>query len=139
MEKLKRTEFIILIILWVGSITTYSIALLNNYSLYTSDYLGLIGLAITSVISFKKPDKAVGSVLILLLLGLFNLFSFVYFFNIVITFGFSILVTPGIQLISLVLLGILIYKKRIKLVEIYRYTFGQTKDEINEERRNNTV
>jgi heme exporter protein D len=129
MNHFKKTELIILIILWVSSLTTYSIALLNNYILYTSDYLGLIGLTIVSIISFLKPEKALGSVMILLILGTFNLLSFVYFFNIVMTFGFSILVTPGIQLISLVLLTVLTIKKRKKVTELYRKTFGQTKEE----------
>jgi hypothetical protein len=132
---MKKTEFIILIILWIGSLTTYSVALLNNYNLFTSDYFGLVGLTIVTAISIYKPEKAISSVLTLLLLGLFNLLSFVYFFNIVLTFGFSIIVTPGIQLISLALLSALVIIKREKVSEIYRTTFGQTEEEKEQAKR----
>lgn len=129
MKKLKQIEFIILITLWIGSLLTYSIALANNYILHMSDYFGLIGLTVVSIISFSKPEKAVCSVLTLLTLGLFNILSFVYFFNWVMTFGFSILVTPGIQLISLFLLVILIILKKKEVIEIYRNIFGQTEED----------
>ena len=132
MKNFKKTEYIILTILWIGSITTYSIALADNYILYTSDYLGLIGLTIVSFISYLKPEKALASVVVLLILGSFNLLSFVYFINIVMTFGFSILVTPGIQLISITLLTVLTIKKRDKVSELYRSTFGLTKEEIDQ-------
>ncbi len=129
MEKLKKIEFIIFAILWVGSLTTYSIAWLNNYVLFTSDYLGLTGLTIATAISSYKFERALNSLLVILILGFFNVLSFVYFFNIVMTFGFSVLVTPGIQLISLVLLTVLVIKKREKVGELYRLTFGQTQEE----------
>lgn len=45
------------------------------------------------------------------------------------TFGFSFLVTPGIQLNSLILLVILIVRRRNKIAEIYRNTFGKTDKE----------
>jgi hypothetical protein len=102
---------------------------MNNYDLYISDYLGLGGLVIATTISAFKPEKALVSVIILLLLGLFNLLSFVYFFNFVISFGIVILVTPGIQLISLVLLIVLFIKEREKVSELYQQTFGETEDE----------
>ncbi len=135
MEKFKKTEIIILAILWTMSLSTYSIALLNNYVLYTSDYLGLAGLTIVTLIAYFKPEKSFQSVLVLLLLGLFNLLSFAFFFNIVMTFGFSVLMTPGIQLISLALLTVLVIKKRNEVGQFYRETFGQTEEEKEKARQ----
>jgi len=129
MKIFTKTEFVILLILWLGSLITYSIALINNYDLYVSDYLGLGGLIIATTISVFKPEKALVSVIILLLLGLFNLLSFVYFVNVVISFGIVILVTPGIQLISLVLLIVLSIKEKEKVRELYQQTLGETEDE----------
>ena len=129
MEKFKKTEIIILAILWVMSLITFSIALLNNYVLYTSDYVGMIGLAIVTSIAYFKPEKSLQSVLILLFLGLFNLLSFAYFFNIVLTIGFSELVTPEIQLISFVFLIILIVRKRDEIGQLYRSTFVPSEEE----------
>ncbi|MEO9476495.1 MAG: hypothetical protein ABJG41_13215 [Cyclobacteriaceae bacterium] len=136
MKKLKKTELIILVVIWSMSLFTYPIALLNNYDLYASDYLGLAGLTIVTLIVYFKPEKSFQSVLILLLLGLFNLLSFAYFINIIITFGFSFIVTPGIQLISLVLISILVIIKRDKTVEFYREVFGQTEEEKEQLERN---
>ena len=129
MEHFKKTEFIILLILWFGSLTTYSVALLNGYNLFTSDFLGLAGLSIATAVSIFKPEKSLNSVLILLLFGLFNVLSFVYYFNIIFSFGFSILVTPGIQLISLLLLSVLVVKNKDKVATIYRSIFFRTAEE----------
>lgn len=129
MEKFKKTEIFILAILWAMCMSTYSIALLNNYALFISDYLGLLGLTIVSLIAYFKPEKSFQSVLVLLLLGLFNLLSFTYYFNIVMLFEFSVLMTPGIQLISLVLLTVLVIKKRNEVGQIYREIFRQTEEE----------
>lgn len=136
MEKFKKTEIIILAILWSMSLISYSIALLNNNVLFTSDYFGLAGLTLVTAIVCIKPEKAFQSVLMLLFSGLFNLLSFAYYFNVVITFGFSVLLTPGIQLISLVLLIVLIIKKRNKAGKFYRETFGLTEDKRENERKN---
>ena len=136
MKKSNRAEIIILAILWTMSLTTYTIALLNNYVLYTSDYIGLLGLTIVTLIAYFKPEKSFQSVLTLLLLGLFNLMSFAYFINVVITFGFSVLVTPGIQLISFGLICVLIFTKREKVIDFYRETFGQTKEQKELSRKN---
>ncbi len=129
MEKLKKTEIAILAILWTLSLTTYSIAILNNYDLFTSDYLGLTGLTIVTSIAYFKPEKLFSSVLILLLLGLFNLISFAYFFNVVMSFGFSESFTPGIQLISLILICILVTVKSENVGEFYQATFGKSESE----------
>ena len=134
MEKLKKTEIIILAILWAMSLTTYSIALLNNYNIFPSDYLGLAGLTIVTLIAYFRPEKSLRSVLILLLLGLFNLLSFAYFFNIVMSFGISVFVTPGIQLISLIMLSILVIKKRQKVIDFYLEIFGETEEEKQQSR-----
>lgn len=134
MKAIKKIEFLILIILWILSITTYSLAYINGYSLYNSDYLGIIGLLIVSVFLLIRPDKALETLMLLLFLGLLNLISFVYFFNIVLTFGISGFVTPGIQLLSLILLTILIVKRRKKVFEIYQSFFGITENEKEKNR-----
>jgi hypothetical protein len=136
MEKFKKTEIIILAMLWSMSLTSYSIALLNNNVLFTSDYLGLAGLTLVTMIALIKPERSFQSVLMLLFSGLFNLLSFAYYFNVVITFGFSVLVTPGIQLISLVLLIVLIINKKNEAGKFYRETFGLTEDKRENERKN---
>ena len=136
MEKLKKTEIIVLAILWAMSLTTYSIALFNNYNLYTSDYLGMTGLTIATFVAYFKPEKTFESVLVLLLLGLFNVLSFAYFINLVMTFGFSFIVTPGIQLISLVLLSVLVVKKPKNVGQFYRETFGQTEEKKEQSKQN---
>ena len=53
------------------------------------------------------------------------------------SFGFSILVTPGIQLISFVLLMVLIIKKSEKVGQFYKEIFGQS-DEESEKTKQNT-
>jgi len=131
MKKVK-TEILILVTLWIVSLTTYSIALINDYVLYTSDYLGLIGLILVSTISFFRPENLLGSILILLILGLLNILSFAYFINLVMTFNITLFVTPGIQFISLGLLIILIIKKPQKFIEYYRETFGYSEQEREE-------
>jgi hypothetical protein len=131
MKKVK-TEILILVTLWIVSLTTYSIALMNDYVLYTSDYLGLIGLIVVSTISFFRPEKLLGSILILLILGLLNILSFAYFINLVMTFNITLFVTPGIQFISLGLLIILIIKKPQRFIEYYRETFGYSEQEREE-------
>jgi len=128
MGKLKKTEIIILVILWTMSLTTYSIALLDNYVLFPSNYLGLVGLTLVSLVAYFKPEKSFESVVLLLILGLFNLFSFAYFLNFV--------VTPGIQLISLVFLGVLVVRKREEARELYKETFGRTKEEKVQSKQN---
>jgi hypothetical protein len=134
----KKTEILILMFLWVGSLTTYPIALFNHYALYPSDYLGIVGLAIVTSIAFKMPGKSLGSVIVLLLLGLFNVLSFFYFINLVVTFGFSFFVTPGIQLISLALLLVLVARKKDKVGEEYRLAFGVTEEDRQQERLHST-
>ena len=52
------------------------------------------------------------------------------------SFGISVLVTPGIQLISLIMLSVLVIKKREKVGEFYRETFGKTEEEKEQSRLN---
>jgi hypothetical protein len=134
MNKIK-TEILILVILWIVSLTTYSFALMNNYVLHTSDYLGLFGLIVVSTISYFRPEKLFGSILILLIFGLLNILSFAYFINLVMSFNFTVFVTPGIQLISLVLLIFLVIKKPERVIKYYRETFGYTEQEREQSRQ----
>lgn len=134
MKNFKKTEFIILATLWVCILATYPYALFSGYVLYTSDYLGFIGLSIATFYSFRNPAKSFEALLILLSLGLFNLLSFIYFFNVVFTFGFSIFVTPGIQILSLALLIIIISQKREKFSTVFHSSFGTTEEESEAKR-----
>lgn len=108
MHQLKKTENLTLLLLWVLSASTFTTALLNNYSLFTSNYVGILGLLIVTSIFFLRPDKKTESLLFLLAIGTLNLASFVYFFNYVFSFGIGALVSPGIQLLSLIFLTILV-------------------------------
>ncbi|MBI1184984.1 hypothetical protein GC194_11975 [bacterium] len=139
MEKFRKTEVIILAILWAMSIVSYSIALLLNYVLYTTDYFGLAGLSIVTLRVLLRPEKSFQSVFILLLFGLFNLLSFAYFFNLIFTFGVSGWFTPGIQLISLVMLSILAIRKRNDVIQFYRETFGRTEKEEEDARKSTQI
>jgi len=127
--KLKNTEYIILAILWISLLTTYLIALFNGYNLFVSNYIGLFALTVATVFSLLKPKLVFESILFLLIIGLFNLASYLYFFNIVMTFGFSGIVTPGIQLFSLILLCVLVFRERDKSKAIYKKLFRQTNED----------
>jgi hypothetical protein len=126
MNQLKKTENLILLLLWILSTSTFTTALLNNYNLFNSDYIGITGLLIVTTIFIFKPDKKIEALLFLLTIGTFNLASFVYFFNLVFTFGFGTFVSPGIQILSLVFLTILVLKRKSQVTKIVRYFFGTT-------------
>jgi hypothetical protein len=129
MNQLKKTENLILILLWVLSVSTFTYAIPNNFSLFVSDYVGLAGLLIVTTIFLFKPERKTDVLLILLVFGTLNLASFIYFFNFVITFGFGTVVSPGIQILSLVCLTILIFKRKNRVFEISQYLFGKTEEE----------
>ncbi|MFC4874816.1 hypothetical protein [Negadavirga shengliensis] len=132
MKIFKRTENIIILTLWLTILSTYPYALLNDYNLFLSDYLGLAGLTIVTLIAFYIPKMTFKSLMVLLFFGLFNLFSFIYFINLVFTFGFASIVSPGIQLLSLILLLILAFKRQGELGIIWTNLFGQTDEEIQQ-------
>lgn len=129
---IKQTENIIILTLWLTILATFPYAILNNYNLFLSDYLGLTGLTILTAVSVYKPKLTFKCLTILLVLGLFNVFSFIYFVNIVFTFGFAAVVTPGVQLLSLILIVILIIKKNDKFSKFWIEQFGQTEEQIKE-------
>ena len=131
MKNKNYIEIIILALLHIISIVNCSVALINDYILHASDYLGLLGLGIVTAVFYFKPNRSFHSILILLILGLFNLLSFSYFFNYVIIFDRSELFTPGIQLISFFFLIILVVSRHQKIRKLYRDAFTTT----NEERR----
>lgn len=101
--------------MWVSSIISYTCALLLNYQLYYSDYLGLSALTLVTAVSVLKKEWLLPSLFILLVFGMLNLVSFVYFINIVVHFGFfHKIYTPGIQFFSLILFFVLIlFRRRI--------------------------
>ncbi|MCR9153919.1 MAG: hypothetical protein NXI09_07405 [Bacteroidetes bacterium] len=80
-------------------------------------------------IFFLKPDKKTESLLFLLAIGTLNLASFVYFFNYVFSFGIGVLVSPGIQLLSLIFLTILVIKRKHQVIRIMRYFLGTSEED----------
>lgn len=129
MRKIKSIENIILVLLWTLSLSTFTTALINNYALLNSDYVGIGGLIIATAIFFIRPDKKLESLLFLLILGTFNLASFIYFFNYVFTFQIATLKFPGIQMLSAILLIILVLKKRYEVLQIVRKISGTTEED----------
>jgi len=128
-KRFSTTENRILLTFWIFSIITYSFALFNNYSLFLSDYMGLTGLTFVTLISVFYPKIIFNSLLFLLTLGLFNIFSFVYFFNFVLTFAIFSLISPGIQLLSLITLLVLFFKRKTEFRNLYISLFGRTEEE----------
>lgn len=128
-EKFKNIENLILLLLWTLSASTFTTALLRHYTLYNSDDIGLVGLVMVTTIFILKLQKKTEALLLLLVFGALNLVTFVYFFNFVFKFGFSIFVSPGIQLLSWVCLLILIFRRKDKTIGIVRYLFGETDGE----------
>ena len=129
---MKQIENRILVLLWSLSLCTYSIVLLGNYAFFPSNYIGLAGLVIVTIIFFIKPGKKTLALLVLLFFGTFNLASFVYFFDPVIIWGNVSFITPGIQILSLVCLGILTYTRRSQVIARLQGVSGTT----NEDRQN---
>ncbi len=127
MLKSLKTETLILGILWLTIITTYPVVLFTDYAFHQSDLAGLVALLLVSIVSFLRKEIAFQLVLVLLLLGTFNILSFIYFFNLIIS--------PGIQLYSLVLLGVLIYKRRSRFTLKRELTPEKKKDRPNTRNR----
>ena len=136
MVNFKKTEIIILVILWIILLTTCLISILNDFVIYTSDFLGLIGLIIVTAIATLRPEKLFKSVFVLLLLGLFNLVSFSFSVRMVFRFGSSDSVNLGIQIISFVLLTVLLIRKREKVRKFYKEVFTQTEEEKEQSKNN---
>jgi CDP-diglyceride synthetase len=126
---LKKIENILILILWISVLASFPYALLTNYQLFLSDYLGLAALLIVTAIAIFYPKFTFKGLLILLVLGLFNVFSFIYFFNIVFYFGISSIISPSIQLFSLILLIILVVKRGDKISGFFKILFGRTEKE----------
>ncbi len=133
MEKLKKTEFIFIAFLWLTWLLSLSYDLLNNYEIYISDTLAGIGLVSVTLVFFLKPEKALGSLVVLLLLGVFNVLSFEYFVNILFTFRVGDFDLPKIQLFSLVALILLSVRKKVRIVALFHNTFSQSSTEKEEQ------
>lgn len=130
MNRLKQTENILLILLWALALSTFTVAVLNNYSLFISDYIGLAGLAIVTGVFIYSPDKKTKSLFFLLIPGVFNLASFIYFYNVVFTFGFGTFLSPGVQLLSLGCMAVLVLKRQRKVADMLNNMFGKTEEDI---------
>ncbi len=134
MEKIK-IEDIILSILWAGSAITYSIALVGGYQLFLSDFIGLAGMGVVTTIRLVRPALILNSLLILLFVGMLNVASFVYFFNLVISFGLlGTTITPGIQIYSLGLFWVLILFRRPIVLETLKGLIGSSDSQLLSER-----
>lgn len=130
---MKRINLILFIILWLSVLGTFSYALANGYLLLFSDKLGFIALSIASLIIVRKP-KISGEVLLCLLLpGVLNVFSFIYFFNFLVSFGFSALVSPGLQLFSIALLAILIKGNKGLLSKSIRFMLSTSQTDLEDQ------
>lgn len=129
LQSFSKTENRILLVLWISILITYPLAILSQYNLFLSDYFGLVALIIVTIIAMTRQIDLFPFVLILLLLGVFNVFSFVYFINIVFRFGISSFISPGIQLYSLILLIILIRKRSTILHVFWIRFFGKSDQE----------
>lgn len=138
MWKLKQIENIVLIILWLSSISSFSLALLANYNLMISDYCGLIGLSIVSIISIRTPEKTLMSLMILLVIGLFNLASFIYFINYVLSFGINDKFSISIQAYSLILLLLVLILEK-KQIPQFINSLHKKKQNDEQELRSNKV
>ncbi|SDL08781.1 hypothetical protein SAMN05421823_104341 [Catalinimonas alkaloidigena] len=138
MKNFLTLEWRILAFLWGIALLTYTAALVLQYQLYLSDYLGLLGLIIVTLTAFLNPPKLLIALLLLLLPGLFNLVSFAYFINVVFQFGISGLVAPGIQVLSLGLLILLVSKRRHKMLRLYQSSLGRTPHEATQQKQYQT-
>lgn len=112
--KLLKLEVKMLVSLCIISLSTYLIAILNNFNLSNLDYYGIISLVLSLLICFIKPKFLSKTILVILILGSFNCLSFFYFININLSGGFlKYLFNIKIQLIPLILLLFFLYKKYI--------------------------
>lgn len=129
---MQTKNVILLSTMWLIMLSTYSYALLNNYVLFISDHLGFTGLCVATVIAFTKPSVFPKVMLFILALGSLNVLSFLYFYNIVFSFGFGILISPGIQAYSLLVLIILITINRGLLTASMQFMAATTDEDLKE-------
>ncbi|MEH0155543.1 hypothetical protein V6R21_15455 [Limibacter armeniacum] len=132
-SKYLKIEYLIIAFLWLCVLISYSIALLTDYVLYTSNYLGFIGLSITTLIVIKFPEKKTVSTLILLILGVFDLLSFIYFFNTIFSISIAKRVSIEFQELSFCLLLILLFSRKEKVILIVRSLLKTTPKDIAEQ------
>jgi len=125
----KTRENVILFVMWFCSLSTYSIALLNNYKLFLSDYFGLTGLFAATLVSILRPKLLFICLILLLTFGLFDIVSFVYFLNFIIGFGQPSGEQLNIQLFSLLLLAPLILPALFKSNKLLKSWFGKSKED----------
>lgn len=127
---MKKLNLYILVFLWTVLLSTFCYALANNYLLFLSDKLGFLGLSLATLIIVRKPKISPEVLLCLLLPGVLNILSFIYFFNPIFSFGISILVTPGLQLLSIVLLVILLTGNRGLLSKSLQFILATSKEDL---------
>lgn len=118
MKKLLNTEHNIIIVLWTLLLFSCSYALAKGYTITFDFYIGFIGLIVLSVIAFIRPKWLVVGLLLLLSIGIFNLASFLYFYNWYFSLGLGKLGIIKFQLLSLFFLVILLIKSKSLLAAI---------------------
>ena len=128
-KKNATIERVILWILILGAILSFGTSLLAGNSLLYTDYAGILAIFIAAVISFTKPEKSLGVLFIILVLGAFNLLGFVSFINLVFYIGKGGFVSPGIQMYSLLLLIFLVQNRKTELKELYHKNFSQSEED----------
>ncbi|MBB4805680.1 hypothetical protein HNP38_000952 [Chryseobacterium defluvii] len=121
----KKTEVLIILFLWLNIIFSFITVPYSNLFLN----IGIAGLAIVSVLYKFRPRLSTIILIFLLGIGVFNIASFNNAFQI----NFA-----HINIINLLLLSILAYKKRDIISGLKEKWFGTTKEEISE-RRNSQI
>ena len=123
----KYHDLVILSIIWIVSIYSLTISILNHYEIGIPNYIGyalLIGITILRIIKIRKVETVIG---IFLILGSFNLFQFTHstvtlFFTIsIFGHGYS---SIGLQPLSFVLLVLFIIMNFSVIQKLIKKYFG---------------
>ncbi|MCB9201683.1 MAG: hypothetical protein H6604_01355 [Flavobacteriales bacterium] len=124
MKTILKTEFLILIFLWINVIISF----INLPQAEIFMIVGIIGLTVTSVLYKFNNKISVLILIILLAFGAINLVSF----NDSIQVNFM----GFINIVNLLLFVILIYKKRNVLSELNKKWLEPTKEDYVEQQKN---
>lgn len=112
--------------MWVVLIGSLFVSPLSFQYLGVSIYFGVSLLGLTSIISIFFNRYTFYCMLFMLLAGTLNLVSYESIFNMTFYWGINKVVSPGIQIYSLILLIALIIRRRKQTFGFVRYLFGFT-------------
>lgn len=121
----KRTEILIIIFLWLN--VAYSFVNLPYSDVFLN--MGIVGLLLVSILYIFRPQLSTILLIFLLAVGIINLVSF----N-----NASHIRFMGFNIVNLLLLVILVYKKGEMISDLREKWFGITKEEIAD-RRNSQI